>query len=124
MRTLALSLSAIFLAGMANAQDGLRETDTLLSGDAMSALISGQVIEFFDGSKSTYASDGGYGYTYTDDGPVWRGTYEVTGQSEVCVEFENGSSRCDLFIKDGDRTVLITADGLRFPVRNITVHTN
>lgn len=89
----------------------------------MQSLLSGQVIEFFDGSKSRYDVDGSYGYTYTDDGPVWRGRYETFDDSRVCVDFDNGSARCDLFVQDGQRLVLITADGTRFPVRNRSVAT-
>ncbi|MEM9970387.1 MAG: hypothetical protein AAF762_04740 [Pseudomonadota bacterium] len=107
----------------AAAQDGIRLSDRLLDIDELQTLLSGQVVEFFDGSKSRYTAAGRYGYTYTDDGPIWAGTYTVVGPSEVCVAFDNGSNRCDLMVDDGLRMVLITSDGLRFPIRNITVDT-
>ena len=116
---LALLLSLIALPALA--QEGLRQDDTVLDRDAMRLLLAGQVIEFFDGSKSRYDEDGTYGYTYTDDGPVWSGRYELFGDSRVCVNFENGSNRCDFFVRAGERVVLITTDGTRFPVRNRTV---
>lgn len=119
---LALFLSVLALPAFA--QDGVRSNDELLDRQAMADLLTGQVIEFFDGSKSRYASDGTYGYTYTDDGPVWAGRYEVFEASRVCVDFDNGSARCDLFVRDGERIVLITADGVRFPVRNRSVASN
>jgi hypothetical protein len=119
---LALFLSVLALPAFA--QDGVRADDELLDRQAMTELLSGQVIEFFDGSKSRYGSDGAYGYTYTDDGPVWAGRYSVYDESRVCVDFDNGSARCDLFVRDGERIVLITADGLRFPVRNRSVAIN
>ncbi len=115
---LVLSLAA----SPALAQDGLRPSDQLLSSTEMSDLLSGRMVEFYDGSKSRYGDDGTYGYTYTDDGPVWSGRYEVFNESRVCVDFDNGSRRCDQFVQDGDRVVLITEDGLRFPVRNLTVY--
>lgn len=101
--------------------DGHRASDTLLSEAGLDALLSGNVVTFFDGSRSTYATDKSYGYTYTDDGPVWRGEYTLTDDSRVCVVFENGESRCDMFVMDGERAILITRDGTRFPVRNLTV---
>lgn len=101
--------------------DGHRADDAILDQSGMSDLLTGKVVTFFDGSKSTYASDGSYGYTYTDDGPVWRGEYTLSDGSRVCVVFENGESRCDMFVMDGARAVLITRDGTRFPVRNLTV---
>ena len=104
------------------AQDGLRPSDTVLNRSEMSDLLSGQRIEFFDGSKSSYGADGTYGYTYTDDGPVWAGQYQVFDNSQVCVDFDNGSNRCDRIISDGERFVLITEDGTRFPIRNRSVY--
>ncbi len=120
MRT-GLVLPALFAATAAIAQDGLRSDDELFQVEDLENLLKGQVVEFFDGSKSRYSVDGVYGYTYTDDGPVWSGRYSIVGLSEVCVDFDNGSRRCDFFVSDGNRTILITADGTRFPIRNITV---
>lgn len=104
------------------AQDGIRTSDQLMDAAQMGQLLNGQQIEFFDGSKSHYASDGTYYYTYTDDGPEWTGRFKVSDNSRVCVDFDNGSSRCDQFVISGDRVVLVTEDGLRFPVRNRTVY--
>ena len=75
-----------------------------------------------DEAKSRYGADGTYSYTYTDDGPAWTGQFQVTDNSQVCVEFDNGSQRCDSIVLDGERIVLITTDGLRFPVRNRSVY--
>ena len=116
-----LILPLVFAAGSAIAQDGVRSSDLVLDASELNTLLSGQVIEFFDGSKSTYLESGRYEYTYTDDGPIWAGAYRLEEDSAVCVDFDHGSARCDLIVKDGVRVVLITADGLRFPVRNITV---
>lgn len=119
MRILAL---LFLLATPAFAQDGIRGSDQLLTAEELTDLLSDQVIEFYDGSKSRFAADGHYSYTYTDDGPAWTGTFEVSDNSRVCVDFDNGSRRCDQFVLDGERTVLVTTDGLRFPVRNRTVY--
>lgn len=116
---LAFLLSTLALPAIA--QDGMRVNDQVLDRRAMEALLTGQIIEYYDGSKSQYAADGTYGYTYTDDGPVWSGRYELFDESRVCVDFDNGSSRCDLIVRDGERIVLIIADGTRFPVRNRSV---
>lgn len=109
------------VAGLASALGGLHESDTRLEQTELTGLLAGQVIEFFDGSKSTFLNSGRYRYTYTDDGPVWEGTYVLGDNSQVCINFDNGSGRCDFFVKDGTRAILITAEGVRFPVRNITV---
>ena len=110
------------LSTPAFAQDGIRASDQMLGHAAMSDLLSGHVVEFYDGSKSSYAPDGTYAYTNTDDGPVWSGQYRVQNDSRVCVDFDNGSRRCDQFVKDGKRVILVTEDGIRFPIRNRTVY--
>ncbi len=98
-----------------------RASDTRFDSEALKAHLGGRVMEFFDGSKSSYSSDFSYAYTYVDSGPAWTGTWSTDNESRVCVVFDNGSSRCDFIVSDGDRTVLITEDGDRFPVRNLTV---
>ena len=113
-------LSLLVVATSALAQDGIRSSDQKFSQAKLQSLIEGQVLEFFDGSKSTYEATARYGYTYTDDGPIWGGEYSVTGASQICVEFDNGSSRCDTIVQAGERVVLITADGERYPIRSIT----
>lgn len=119
-----LALFLLAFATPAFAQDGLHATDELLDRAAMEEQLAGQIIEFYDGSKSRYDADGRYGYTYTDEGPVWSGRYRLMGQSEVCVDFDNGSVRCDLIVRNGERLVLVTTEGIRFPVRNQSVAPN
>lgn len=119
-----MRLATIFtlVALPAIAQQGIRDSDQILTAAQMSDLLNDQVLEFFDGSKSHFTSDGAYHYTYTDDGPPWTGRFQVDDDSLVCVDFDNGSRHCDRFVRDGERVVLITEDGLRFPVRNRTVY--
>ena len=112
------------LTTTAFAENGFRDSDVRLDKFGLTDLIAGQVLEFYDGGKSRYGTDGSYGYTYTDDGPVWAGQYRVMENSRVCVDFDNGSQRCDHIVMNGENAVLIIADGTRFPVRNITVATN
>ena len=116
MRGLTLLL---LLASPAGAFDGQRAGDILFdTPEALADRLSGQMLEFFDGSKSRYGADGRYGYTYIDGGQVWGGTWRTEQDSQVCVEFDNGSSRCDRLVGAQGRLVLIIADGTRFPIRN------
>ncbi|MCV6594678.1 MAG: hypothetical protein OIF48_17135 [Silicimonas sp.] len=115
-------LALLCLTAPALAQDGLRDGDTRPSEAELDSYLAGQVIEFYDGSKSRYGRDGSYAYTYTDDDPPWTGRYAIPAPGEVCVDFDNGSRRCDLLVSSGNRMVLVTADGLRFPVRNRSVY--
>jgi hypothetical protein len=68
------------------------------------------VSHFYNDGRYTYAYDmgaGGYAYGY----------FEVAEDSTVCIAFVNGFSRCDAFVENGGRLVLITRDGDRFPIR-------
>ena len=62
--------TGIMLALMATSAtaQGLRDTDTELDIAALDDALSGRIIEFFDGSKSYYDPDGGYIYTYANNG--------------------------------------------------------
>lgn len=106
----------VCLPGMASAQ-ALKPGDTPMSAAELSAELSGQVVEFFDGSTARYGADGAYAYHYEPGGPAWEGTYETQDDSAVCVAFVNGSARCDTYVMNGARLYLLTTDGLRFPVR-------
>ncbi|MEM7719232.1 MAG: hypothetical protein AAF222_08495 [Pseudomonadota bacterium] len=114
----------LFLPSALFAQSGIRTSDIVLTADELGTVLRGQLIEFFDGSKSRYAADGTYSYTYTDDGPAWTGNYQLFDGSLVCVAFDNGSQRCDRLVQAGERLILVIDDGTRFPVRNRTVYNN
>lgn len=101
------------------AGQGMRDTDRTFGAADLSAALSGQTLEFFDGSLARYASDLGYEYRYRPEEAPFVGAWETNDASEVCVTFENGFSRCDVIVRAGERLVLITEDGLRFPVRDV-----
>lgn len=108
---------ALLLASHANAQQGMRAEDRILPAAELADLLSDHAVEFFDGSISRFRGDGAYSYKYSETDRPWLGTWQVTEDSRVCVAFENGSNRCDTFISDGSRMVMIIADGTRFPIR-------
>ena len=106
------------------AGSGLADGWPLKPGDAPFAreeleALPGQSYVFFDGGESLYGSDGAYSYTYSAEnggGTAW-GTYRIAGDGSVCVDFVNGLSRCDLYVRNGSRVILVNEDGERFPVR-------
>ena len=112
-----LALLVLMASATAAVAQGVRPSDTALDEAGLSAALSGQMIEFFDGSKSYYNADGSYIYTYVDGGEKWDGSYVLGPEGSVCVDFVVSGSRCDTFVMDGDRLVLIIEDGTRFPVR-------
>jgi len=110
-------LALVLMAGSAMAQDGVRATDRLYAVEELSGLLSDHAVEFYDGSVSRYRGDGVYSYKYTEGDRPWLGTWRVPEAGRICVDFDNGSQRCDSFVDDGARMVLVIGDGTRFPVR-------
>ncbi|WP_291729434.1 hypothetical protein [Leisingera sp. F5] len=96
----------------------LRPGDTALAQNELEAL-PGRSFRFYDGGESLYGSDGAYAYTYSVEnggGTAW-GTYRIAADGSICVEFTNGFGRCDLYVRNGSRVILITERGERFPIR-------
>lgn len=112
-----LICATLFLAGPVLAQDWhLRESDVLFDAEGLQQALSGQKIEYYDGGTSVFGSDGTYSYTYGGGG-LWEGHYEVGDAGLVCVTFVTGTLRCDRFVRNDGRLVLLTEKGERFPVR-------
>ncbi|APG45758.1 hypothetical protein [Phaeobacter porticola] len=101
------------------AQDGaMRVGDEPYDDEALAAL-PGQSFVFYDDGEARFGPGGAYSYTYSAEnggGTSW-GSYRVSEDNQICVTFVNGSSRCDQYVTNQNRTVVITADGQRFPVR-------
>jgi len=93
-----------------------RDTDQPLARAELESHIVGQTLVFFDDGQSVYSDNGEYSYTYGGGG-TWLGYYELQEDGVVCVMFVTGRKRCDLFVQAGNRLVLITEDGMRFPIR-------
>ncbi|WP_296762681.1 hypothetical protein [Sediminimonas sp.] len=93
-----------------------RDGDVPLSKAALRDALVGQVLTFCDDGKSRFYDDGRYSYTYGQGGIAY-GHYSLNGDGTACIGFVGGSSRCDLYVRNGDRLVLVTEDGDRFPVR-------
>lgn len=96
----------------------LRPGDTPFAAGELAAL-AGQSFRFYDGGVSAYGGGGAYSYTYAAQnggGTAW-GSYRIAEDGSVCVDFTNGFGRCDLYVRNGGRVILITEKGDRFPMR-------
>ncbi len=116
-----LTLLGIVFASTATAQEfAPKPTDRVLDAAAMAEKVVGRTHEFFDGGVSFFSVSGTYSYTYSDGGRAY-GAWELRDSGNdgvICTSFAAGFSRCDMYVHDGTRLVLITEDGTRFPVRN------
>jgi len=95
---------------------GTREGDERLSATALRAALVGQVLTFHDDGQSRFYGDGRYSYTYGQGGIAY-GHYAINDDGTVCIGFVNGARRCDLYVRNAARLVLITEEGDRFPIR-------
>ena len=114
-------LAALLLSATpVTAQDwAFRDGDLALDGAAVSDQIVGRVLVFYDDGQSRHDAGGAYSYTYSleNGGGTAFGTFEVAEDGVVCIGFRHGFSRCDRYVLNGSRLVLLTEDGQRFPVR-------
>ncbi|MCK8462636.1 hypothetical protein MUY35_02070 [Aliiroseovarius sp. S1339] len=117
---LALCLTALSFGFPAQAENWkTRPNDTRLSASELSDTLTGHTLTYHDGGTSAFEKDGHYTYTYGGGG-TWLGEYVIGADSTACVTFVTGISRCDLYIMNGTSLVVITEDGLRFPIQSVT----
>ncbi|MFZ5964087.1 hypothetical protein ACOXXX_14140 [Thalassococcus sp. BH17M4-6] len=114
----ALALLALLLPATAFAQEfDLRDSDQRITPEALAMRLSGHTLTFYDDGQAEFYTDGRYTYTYADNGGTAYGYWSLSDAGTVCIAFVNGFSRCDLYVRDGDRLVMLDAKGARYPVR-------
>ena len=113
---LILILSLIFTGPVLAQEWALRTGDELFSKTDLQDRLTGQTLIFYDDGQSKFGPNGGYSYTYHLGGTAY-GVYTISDDSTVCIKFQNGASRCDLYVNNAARLVVVTEDGQRYPVR-------
>ena len=116
MRLFLVSLLVFFPLSVFAQDWKLRDNDARLDRRQLAEALVDQKIVFFDNGESKFSADGAYSYTY-DQGGTAFGRYTLSDDSTVCIDFDNGFSRCDMYVRSGEKLVLLTEDGLRFPIR-------
>lgn len=112
-------LITFLAAGSVAAEEwSLRPGDVPLPQADLEAL-AGQTLTFYDDGRSKYSAGGAYSYTYSakNGGGTAFGSYHIAEDGSVCTEFQSGFQRCDLYVRNGTRMILVTEKGERFPVR-------
>lgn len=89
--------------------------DEGFTSSEIAAFIARNEVRFHDGGQSDYGADGTYAYVYSNEDRA-EGRYRIEADSSVCVDFVNGFSRCDLYVRNGDRVLLIDEKGDRYPL--------
>ena len=118
MRFWKLALLFVFFSGAAAADNwNLRDSDQILDADALAGFADGGSITFFDDGVSLFSAGGAYSYTYANGGGTAFGRFRIEDDGVICIDYRNGFSRCDLYVRNGGRLVLLTEDGERYPVK-------
>lgn len=94
----------------------LLDGDVALNHEEVVEMTQRRVLTFYDGGQSHYSVGGSYSYTYEEGGTAF-GSFTIALDGTVCIAFRNGRSRCDRFVRSHGRLVMLTEDGLRFPIR-------
>lgn len=108
-----LSATAIAcaLAVSACTTDATTTSEVRLDNNQLKTLLTGKTVMFSGGGVGQYATDGTY--EFRGGGQVATGRYSFRN-SQVCVAFVSGDSRCDTYVKRGNRYILINARGAEF----------
>ena len=118
MRAVAFILCLLSASAPLRAEDWkMMPGDQLLAQRDLTQRVSGQSLVFYDQGQSDFGLDGSYNYTYGAGGDN-RGRYIVGTDSTICITYDTGASRCDLYVLNRSRLVVVTEDGMRFPVRS------
>lgn len=116
MRRLAIILSVALTAPALAEGWAMKPGDVTFTRAEITAFLAEHEVRFYDGGQSEYGPGGAYAYVY-DGGDRAEGRYRIEADGSVCVEFENGWSRCDLYVRNGDRVLLIDQKGDRYPLK-------
>ncbi len=93
----------------------LRPWDGEMNREEVVEWVVGEDILFMDGGVARYGTDGRYAYVY-GGGRTFEGDYDIKDDGSICVEFDDGNARCDRYVLHGERLVMLSENGRRFPV--------
>lgn len=111
----AMILAVLALPAMAESW-AMKQGDVRFTASQIADFIAQNDVRFYDGGRSDYGADGAYAYVY-DGGDRAEGRFRIEADGSVCVDFDNGWSRCDLYVRNGDRVLLIDRKGNRYPLK-------
>lgn len=114
-----IALPLILLATAASSQTQLpvRSGETALTRAEVVELTSDTTLTFFDNGQSKFSTGGAYSYTYANDGGTAFGAFRIEDDGVVCIDYRNGRTRCDRYVRSRDRILLVTETGDRYPIR-------
>lgn len=109
----------VLIAASVRADDWpLRSGDVPFAAEELRAL-PGRAFVFFDDGEALFGENGAYSYTYsaTNGGGTAWGSYSIAQDGSVCIDYGSGRQRCDLYVRNGNRVIVLTQAGERYPVR-------
>ena len=110
-----LILAMLTASPLAAAEWPTKPGDIRLTPDELDGL-AGQTLTFYDDGQAKFSAGGAYSFTYAS-GDAAFGTYSIADDGSICIAYRNGFNRCDLYVRSGERLILIDEKGDRYPVR-------
>ncbi|MEZ5779980.1 MAG: hypothetical protein R3E44_16625 [Paracoccaceae bacterium] len=116
MRLLAFAAACVVAIPAVAADWPTKPGDERFSKADLAEFIASNDVRFFDGGRSEYGPGEAYAYVYSNEDRA-EGRYRIEQDGSVCVDFINGFTRCDLYVRNGGRVLLIDEKGDRYPLR-------
>lgn len=112
-------IAFLFSTTAAAAQSNLpvHSGETALTRVEVIALTTDATLVFYDNGQSKFSTGGAYSYTYANNGGTAFGAFRIEDDGVVCIDYRNGRTRCDRYVRSRDRIVMITETGERYPIR-------
>ena len=95
----------------------MRDSDQVLDAAGLALIADGAALTYFDDGVSLFSAGGAYSYTYANGGGTAFGQFRVETGGQICIDYRNGFSRCDMYVRNAGRLILLTEKGERFPVK-------
>ena len=111
-------IAVVCLAGVV-ALAGCTTTDTNVDANTDTTLTNGQIKELVTGAAVSFSPGGGRAryrtdssYRFSDNRGTWNGRYYARN-NRLCVDIDNGGSRCDKIIQRGNNYYFLSSQNGR-----------
>ena len=119
LRNICIPLCAVVVMTLtfttANAFDwNIKNGDQRVTGKQVKSMVFGKIVKFKDGSKEHYKANGTY--VFQDNSKTYPPVdYKFFKDGKRCMYFDGGGRRCDMYVMNNGKLVLINAQGKRYP---------
>jgi len=122
MRRMVLSLLFAFGLGLpVQAREAVKlgffPTDAFYTERGLRLLISGEGLEFVDGTIHIYRDRGEFIFIANEASRGVRGRYRIGDRGRICHQLKDGTRNCGTFVRSDYKVVYVRSDGRRINVK-------